>query len=253
MLRGGLAALISAAGAAGVAAQEQTLPAGPSPSSVWGGPGAESGVSWAVVIAGSLATVVSVAVLVLGLLELAGSLQKGWRCSSCCASFFWPNLTAGVLWLPIVGLATYLLAVHVKSVGVVFVAVGSLCVLLHAALLVAHACRPRMLGTDHPKQQLLTTQDFKRHGLGAGNSSAAGGGSSSASAAAGGETSAPPACENPFRATYGLLPGTSASYGYTIFIPGSSTGMDPPERTGVVAPYGGLPNYYSQGASSTRQ
>lgn len=85
------------------------------------------------------------------------------------------------------------------------------------------------------------------------NSSAGGAGSTATGAPEGGEAAAPEVCENPFRATYGLLPGTSASYGYTIFIPGSSTGMDPPERSGVVAPYGGLPNYYSQGASSTRQ
>ncbi|KXZ51348.1 hypothetical protein GPECTOR_13g836 [Gonium pectorale] len=130
----------------------------------------------------------------------------------------------GILWIPIIGIAAYLLSRgHTPSVA--FLAVGVVLLGAHTAMalwqLWWHCCGGSgRFGatTDHPKSALLTPQSGSPHGGGSAASDGAGGHHGSGAAAH--TPGAVPAGRNPFYATYGLLPGSSSVFAYQIFIPG---------------------------------
>ncbi|KAG2495672.1 hypothetical protein HYH03_006272 [Edaphochlamys debaryana] len=216
----------------------------------------DTAIAGIVLVAGLGLSVLSLALFLATILEYAGRLFL----ARCCS---YPSAHAALaaLWLPVVILSIYLAAGADHLPSLAFAVTGGVFSVIHCSTSTWGLCWCCCGGapaagvlTDHPKSALLTPQGDKgtRHRggddassvsasiSGGGGGSSAGGASSSAATVAphghghGVVSTAEPG-RNPFRTTYGLLPGSSSTYAYQIFLPGMDEEMG--EANG---PYVGL-------------
>lgn len=169
----------------------------------WRRAGPDTIATWVLIGAGSALSVVSLPLLLLGLAEVRGWFVCG---QPCCHTLLWPNIAVFFLWLPPLGLSIYVAVQHIW-IGLLFAPFGGVLAVLHFALIVTYRRLERLAkASDNPTRSLLTSQVSGAAGRDCASSDAPGTASNAA------------VVQNPFTATYGILPGTS-QYGYTIFIP----------------------------------
>ncbi|GFR43822.1 hypothetical protein Agub_g4921 [Astrephomene gubernaculifera] len=190
--------------------------------------GQEVPVAEALLIAGVVLCALSALLLTVALLHLTGRCLVQPGCSEFCLPISHGVLVA--LWLPVVGMAAFLLSRH-HYPSIAFLVAGVLFAAAHIAVISSQlcwcCCGGAFVGgwgagaSDHPKSALLTAQNGGggARGGGSADNGAAGGGATS-STVTDAEAAAGAASRNPFRATYGLLPGSSSVFAYQIFLPG---------------------------------
>ncbi|PNW75683.1 hypothetical protein CHLRE_12g536750v5 [Chlamydomonas reinhardtii] len=180
-------------------------------------------VALAVLVLGCVLGTLSFVLVFLSVLEYAGRLFL-----ARCFNYTIAHIVMAVLWLGEIGLSAYLLASSSPRLlpAVAFVAGGAVLAAAHAGFILVATCwcccGGAFVGSPadlNPKSALLTPQQGGNghHHRGTGGAAGGGAGAGGAHPLAHGDGGS---SSGPFRATYGLLPGSNA-YAYQIFIPGS--------------------------------
>ncbi|KAG2438852.1 hypothetical protein HXX76_005392 [Chlamydomonas incerta] len=195
-------------------------------------------IALATLVLGCVLGLVSFVLVFLSVLEYAGRLFL-----ARCFNYTVAHTVLAVLWLGEIGLAAYLLASTSPPVlpAVAFVAGGAVLAAAHVGFILMATCwcccGGAFVGAPadlNPKSALLTPQQAGagHHHRGAGGGAGGGGaGAGGPHALAHGDGGS---ANGPFRASYGLLPGSNA-YAYQIFIPGSD------EEQAAFGAYASLP------------
>ncbi|KAG2453300.1 hypothetical protein HYH02_001526 [Chlamydomonas schloesseri] len=197
-------------------------------------------IALAVLVLGCVLGALSFILIFLSVLEYAGRLFL-----TRCFNYGVAHGVLAFLWLGEIGLAAYLLASTSPSAPVLpaiaFVAGGAVLAAAHAGLILVATCwcccGGAFVGSPadlNPKSALLTPQQGAgggHHHRGAGGAAGSGAGAGGAHPLAHGDGGS---SSGPFRATYGLLPGSNA-YAYQIFIPGTD------EEQAAFGAYASLP------------